>query len=169
MINLLSWRCHWCWRRKTGGRTHWQARYHDRNEVLRVALYSNTVFNEMRFLTVDLFGRIPCSSQSFPSDKNAGVSSRTSIVKNKTNSLTKTVASSCVCTSPLALMTIVGLHEIVKVSISASFKSFLLIMCIDAPESTTNSRSSGLRFDGAGRHQFSEGEKNAALFFSFNF
>ena len=42
-------------------------------------------------------------------------------------------------------------------------------MCIDAPESTTNSRSSGLRFDGAGRHQFSEGEKNAAVFFSFNF
>ena len=37
-------------------------------------------------------------------------------------------------------------------------------MCIDAPESTTSSRSSGLRFDGAGRHQFSEGEKNAALF-----
>ena len=35
-------------------------------------------------------------------------------------------------------------------------------------ESTTNSRSSGLRFD-AGRHLFSEGEKNAALFFSFNF
>ena len=41
-------------------------------------------------------------------------------------------------------------------------------MCIDAPESTTNSRSSGLRFD-AGRHLFSEGEKNAVLFFSFNF
>ena len=34
---------------------------------------------------------------------------------------------------------------------------------------TTNSRSSGLRFDGADRHLFSEGEKNAALFFSFHF
>ena len=44
-------------------------------------------------------------------------------------------------------MTIVGLHDFVKVSISASLRSFLLIMCIDAPESTTNSRSSGLRFD----------------------
>ena len=42
-------------------------------------------------------------------------------------------------------------------------------MCIDAPESTTNSRSSGLRVDGAGRHQFSEGEKNAVFCFSFNF
>ena len=41
-------------------------------------------------------------------------------------------------------------------------------MCIDAPESTTNSRSSGVRVD-AGRHLFSEGEKNAALFFSFHY
>ena len=39
-------------------------------------------------------------------------------------------------------------------------------MYIDAPESTTNSLSSGLRVDGAGRHQFSEGEKNAVLFIS---
>ena len=79
-----------------------------------------------------------------------------------------TIASSCVCTSPLAVMTIVGLHDFVKVSISALLRSFLLIICIDAPESTTNSRSSGLRVD-AGRHQnFSEGEKNAILCFSFS-
>ena len=37
-------------------------------------------------------------------------------------------------------------------------------MCVDAPESTTNSLSSGLRVDGAGKHQFSEDEKNAVLF-----
>ena len=48
-------------------------------------------------------------------------------------------------------------------------KTFLRIMCIDAPESTTNCLSSGLRVDGAGRHQFSEGEKNVVLCFSFNF
>ena len=95
--------------------------------------------------------------------------SRTFIVKNITNSLTYTIASSCVCTSPLAVMTIVGLHDFVKVYISASLKSFfLLIMCIDAPESTTNSRSSGLRVD-ARRHRFSEGEKNVALSCSLNF
>ena len=64
-------------------------------------------------------------------------------------------------------MTSVGLHDFVKVSISASLKSFLLIMCIDAPESTTNSRSSGSRVD-ASRHFFSEGEKNVALSCSFN-
>ena len=93
--------------------------------------------------------------------------SRTFKVKNIHNSLTYTIASSCVCTSPLAVMTIVGLHDFVKVSISASFKSFLLVTCIDAPESTTSFRSSGLRVD-AGRHLFSEGEKNVALFLSFN-
>ena len=65
-------------------------------------------------------------------------------------------------------MTIVGLHDFVKVSISAESKSLLLNMCIDAPESTTNSRSWGLCFN-AGRHLFSEGEKNAALLFSLNF
>ena len=42
-------------------------------------------------------------------------------------------------------------------------------MRIDAPKATTNSLSSGLRVDGGGRHQFSEGEKHVALFFSFNF
>ena len=40
---------------------------------------------------------------------------------------------------------------------------FLLIICIDAPEFTTNSRSSSLRVD-ASKHLFSEGEKNGALF-----
>ena len=69
----------------------------------------------------------------------------------------------------MAVMTIVGLHDFVKVStISASFKSSLLIICTDGPESTTNSRSSSVRVD-AGKHLFSEGEKNGALFFSFTF
>ena len=111
----------------------------------------------------------PCSWQSFPSDKTAGVSSRTFIVKNFPNSLRYTVASSGVCTSPMAVLTVDGLLEVVTVSNSAEFKSFLLIMCIDAPQSTTNSLSSGLGVDGAGRHQFPEGEKNAVLFVSFIF
>ena len=58
MIALLSWRCHWGWRMRTGGRTRWQAWNHDRNEVLRITLYSNPVFNEMWFLTVDPLIRI---------------------------------------------------------------------------------------------------------------
>ena len=58
-------------------------------------------------------------------------------------------------------MTVVGLFDVVKISNSAEFKPFLLIICIDAPESTTKSLSSGLSVD-AGKHQF-EGEKNAVL------
>ena len=71
------------------------------------------------------------------------------------NSLTLIVASSFVCTSPLAVITVVGLLDVGTVSNSAEFKTFLLIMCIDAPE--------------AGRHQFSESERNVVLCFSFNF
>ena len=63
--------------------------------------------------------------------------------------------------------TIVGLHDFVKVSISTSLKSFLLIMCIDAPESTTNSLSSGFK-DDARWLLFSGDEKNAAFSCSFN-
>ena len=111
----------------------------------------------------------PFSSQSFPSDNTAGVSSRTFIVKNISNSLTYTVASSCISTSPLAVMTIVGLHDFrQKYPFKHHSRPFCWIMCIDAPASATNSRSSGLRVD-AGKHLFSEGEKNVALSCSFNF
>ena len=55
MITLLSWRCHWGWKVRTRGRTRWQVWIHDRDEVLRIALYSNTVFNEMCFFIVDPF------------------------------------------------------------------------------------------------------------------
>ena len=63
-------------------------------------------------------------------------------------------------------MTVVGHLEVVTVSKSAEFRPFLLIMCIDAPESTTNSLPSGLIFDGEGRHHFTVGEKNVVLCFS---
>ena len=51
---------------------------------------------------------------------------------------------SWVCTSPFAVNTTVGVQDLVTVPISSELKSFLLIMCTDAPESSTNSRSSGL-------------------------
>ena len=41
-------------------------------------------------------------------------------------------------------------------------------MCIDAPESTTNSRSLSLRVD-AGKHLFSESEKKVTLSYFFYF
>ena len=54
----------------------------------------------------------------------AGLLSRTFKVKNTSNSLTYTIASSCVCTSPLAVMTVVGLHDFVKVPISSITQVF---------------------------------------------
>ena len=92
----------------------------------------------------------PWSSQSLPSDRTAGVSSRNCTVTNRFLSWTNTCASSWVCTSSLAVNTTVGVLDLVTVSISSELNSFLLIMCIDAPESTTNSRSSGLVEVGAG-------------------
>ena len=101
-------------------------------------------FTRCGFLPLNQLYEYTFSSKSFPSDKTAGVSSWTFTIKNISNSLTYTVASSCVCTSPLAVVTIVRLRDSVKVSISAEFK---LIMCIDTPESKTISRSSGLRLE----------------------
>ena len=49
---------------------------------------------------------------------------------------------------------------------SAEFRSFLLNMCMLAPESSTNSLSSSFITDGAGRHHSLEGEKKVALSFS---
>ena len=59
-------------------------------------------------------------------------------VTNKSNSRTFSVASSVVCTSPLAVTTIIGFFDILTVSKSASFRSFLLTMCMLAPESLSS-------------------------------
>ena len=56
-MTLLSWKCPWSWWIRSWRRI-WQAWNHNRNEVLRVAGYSNTFLNEMWFLTVDPFVRI---------------------------------------------------------------------------------------------------------------
>ena len=53
---ILSWTCPWSWWRSR--RRTWQARNHNRNEVLRVAGYPNPVLNEIWFLTIDPFRRI---------------------------------------------------------------------------------------------------------------
>ena len=71
------------------------------------------------------------------------------------------VASSFVSTSPLAATTVVGFLETFKVSNSAEFRSFLLIMCMLALESTTYSLSSGFITDGAGHHSLVGGKKVA--------
>ena len=92
----------------------------------------------------------------------AGVSSRSISVKNKSNSLTYTVASSFVSTSPLAVTTVVGISDAFTVSNSAELQSFLLTMCMIAPESTSNSLSSGFIVDAAGKTHLSEGVQSVA-------
>ena len=63
-----------------------------------------------------------------------------------------------VCTSPLAVTTVVGFLVFRRVSSAAKLKTFLLSICIAAPESTTDSRSSGFFEEGAGMALASVGE-----------
>ena len=93
-------------------------------------------------LTIDPVVRISVIFAGFPSERTAGVSSRSFTVTKKSHSLTYTVASSFVCTSPLVATTVVELLETVVVSNLAEFRSFVLDIYMDAPESTTNSLSS---------------------------
>ena len=73
--------------------------------------------------------------------------------------------ASLVCTSPLAVITVVGLLDVLMVSNSEELVSFLLTMCTLAPESATNSLSSGSFVDAARSTHSSAGKLNAALFF----
>ena len=126
----------------------------------------SAVWNKVRLLiTSPLIGISVIFAES---SRTAGVSSRICTVTNESRSWTYAVASSFVCTSPLAVITAVGFLDTRIVSSSTEFRSFLLRMCIEAPESTTNSPSSGVVKDGAGRHQSSESDKNATLHFSLS-
>ena len=58
--------------------------------------------------------------------------------QNFDNCFTFSAASSLVCTSLLAVITVVGLLDVVMVSNSAELRSFLLTICILVPESPTN-------------------------------
>ena len=75
-----------------------------------------------------VFDRLSSGSQSFPSERTASASSRSITVTNKSTSLTCTVASCLVCTSPLAV-TVVGLLDVLMVFNSPELRSFLLTIC----------------------------------------
>ena len=75
------------------------------------------------------------------------MSSSNCTVTKISRSRTCTFASSFVCTSPLSVSTVVGFFlDFRRASNSCELNFFQLNMCMDAPESTTNSRSSGLFF-----------------------
>ena len=57
-MTLLSWKIPWGWWIRSRRRI-WQPWKHNRNEVLRVARVSESRFNEIWFLTIDPFIRIP--------------------------------------------------------------------------------------------------------------
>ena len=61
---------------------------------------------------------------------------------------------------PLAVITVVGLHDVLMVSNSAELRSFQLTICILAPESTTNSLSSC-----SGEYPFLRGKVECSLVF----
>ena len=105
----------------------------------------------------------------FQSESTARVSSRSITATNKSNSLTYTVASPFVGTSPVAVTTVVGFSETFTASNSAEFRSFLLNMCMLAPKSTTNCLSSGFTADGAGKLHSLVDEKKVALSVSLSF
>ena len=63
-----------------------------------------------------------------------------------------------------AVISLVGFLDARTVSSTAEFRSFLLTMCIDAPESTANSLSSSFFEDGAGYDQTSESELHVGDF-----
>ena len=71
----------------------------------------------------------PCSSQSFPSGKKLQACPRGLSLSRMYPILWQTVASSCVCTSPVAVITVVGLLDVVTVSNSAEFGSFFFCSC----------------------------------------
>ena len=110
----------------------------------------------------------PVIFAEFPSERTGGVSSRSITVTNKSNSLTYTVASSFVCTSPLAVTTDDEQLDAPMVSNSAELRSYLLTMCMLAPVFTTNSLASGFITDGAGRHHSLAGEWNVLFSFSLS-
>ena len=102
----------------------------------------------MWILTTGPTVSVPWSSQSFPSERTAGVPSRSITVTNKSNSLTFSVASSLVCTSPLAVITVEGFFEILMVCNAAELRSLYRHTC-----SRICHKLSFLRFyGGCGRH-----------------
>ena len=164
---ILQWRCwesRWRWYRGTRRQTR-DNKWH---VVRYFAIDSFAFFGEMWFLTTGPLVSIPIIFAELPEWKNCGCFLRSITVANESNSLTYTVASSLVCTSPLAVITVVGLLDILMLSNSAESRSLLLTICRLAPESSTNSLSSGCLVDAAGKIHSSEGEWNVALSYSLS-
>ena len=123
------------------------------------------LFNEMWFLTIDPFIRIPVFIAKLSERQHCRRAFEDFHSQEYIpNSLTYTIASSCV------LHFSIGGYDYRKTTRFRQGIHFSIIQVLfaDHMQSTTNSRSSSLRVD-ASKHLFSEGEKNVALSCSFNF
>ena len=142
----LSWKCPWSWWIRSWKRI-WQARNLNRNPVL----------NEMWFLTIDPFIRISVFIAKLSERQHCWC------VFEDFHSQEYVRFFDIHCCLFMRLHFSIGGYDYRRtarfrqsIHFSITLKSFLLIICIDAPESTS-------------RHQFSESEKNVALSCSFIF
>ena len=94
---------------------------------------------------------------------------RNTTLTNKSNCLTKIVASLIVRTSPLAVITVVGLFDVFMVSSSAEWRSFSLTICILAQESTFTSLSLWLSCWGTGENPLFCGREGCSSVVRFEF
>ena len=99
----------------------------------------------------------------FPSERTASVSSRSITVTNKSNSLTYTVASPFVSTSPLAVTTVVGLFRDPHSFQFGRVKDFPADHMHDCSRTQTNSLSSGCIVDAADKIHTSESVQNVVV------
>ena len=153
---------------RTGWRTRWQVWNHDRNEVFRIANYPNPVFSEMWLLTGDLFMKISIFIANLSERQHCW--HILSYFQSK-KFIQFFDGHRCIF---MLLHFSIGFYDYrgntqLRSSIHFSITHvFFFIKCIDAPESTTNSRSSDWRVD-AGRHLFSAHEKECCFVFPMKF
>ena len=108
------------------------------------AKYNLAILKKIRCFTFFHSIQDTLSSQSFQDIAHAGVSSKSWIATNMSKSFTQAFASSVVSIDPFAVITLVEYHDTSTVSNSSGVSDILLTRCMDAPETTINSLSSGL-------------------------
>ena len=121
MINFLTWKSRGCWGRRAW-RSWVQTKNHDGYEIFSIALYSNIISNEMWFWPLILSYEYPCSSQSFPSDRRRILEE---FHRQKYMQLSDVHGSLFIRLHfTLAVITVIGLLDVVTVSNSGELKSF---------------------------------------------
>ena len=114
-------------------------------EIVRFACNVLPLFGQPWFLTADPLSSVCVLRRTYRTNCGRSVESLHCHEKAKIVNVYW-----CFCTSPLAVASVVGFVDLHRVSISSELESPSLSMCIEAPQSTTNSLSSGNIEIGAG-------------------